>query len=419
MGNAIHKRAWRHARAYGSSLLSYQNDCVSKLQYVNNENTTDVQSTISFFYTTLIISTSNILSMLWALDAFGPDPVGWVQPQTERVHMWDPVVKPLHLQPVFDFADHTPDVTVCQDAAGCFKTVQEAVDAAVAKLKGQNRFVIKIKAGVYEETVKVPFDKTNLMFIGDGIGKTIITSNFNLEGFTVFESATVSVIGDGFFATNITFQNTAGPDDRQAVAFHSSSEFSYIENCEFLGNHGTLYVHSNRQLYKSCHIEGNVDFIFGNGAAIFQDCTILVRPRPLQPEGGETNVIAAQGRTDPVQSTGFVFLGCVISGTDEYIKLYNANPNLHNNYLGRPLEVYSRTVYINCTMEVIIKPDGWAPKDGDVGLDTLFFGEFGNSGPGADTSKRVKWSSQIPEEHIVVYSVENFLQGDDWILTDY
>ncbi|XP_074265138.1 putative pectinesterase/pectinesterase inhibitor 51 [Silene latifolia] len=421
MNKPISKGAWRDARARASSILSNEYDCASKLTRVNDENSTEVQSTLAFFYTTLIPSTSNVMGLLWARDTYGTDPMMWEEAKTERNQKWDPLVKPLHLQPLFDFADHTPDVTVCKEAGtACFTSVQEAVNVALSNLKKENRFVIRIKEGVYEETVRVPFDKTNLMLIGDGIGKTIITNAVNFPGSTVYECATFSVLGDGFFATNITFQNTAGTaEELQSVAFHSSSEFSYIENCEFLGYHGTLYVHSSRQLYKSCRIEGNVDFIFGNGAAIFQDCTILVRPRMLNPETEETNVIAAHGRNDPAQTTGFVFLGCVISGTDDYLKLYNANPNLHTNYLGRPSEIYSRTVYINCTMEVLINPDGWAPKDGDFGLMTLYYGEFGNSGPGADTSKRVKWSSQIPEEHLSVYSVENFLQGNDWILTDY
>lgn len=129
-------------------------------------------------------------------------------------------------------------------------------------------------------------------------------------------------------ASGITFENTAGPDVHQAVAFRSDGDLSIIENCGFLGNQDTLYVHSLRQFYKSCHIEGNVDFIFGNAAAFFQDCVILVRPRQLNPEKGENNAITAQGRTDPAQSTGLVFENCMINGTERYIQLYQSNPKV-------------------------------------------------------------------------------------------
>lgn len=223
------------------------------------------------------------------------------------------------------------------------------------------------------------------------------------------------VLGDGFMASGLTIQNTAGPDAHQAVAFRSDSDLSVIQDCEFLGNQDTLYAHSLRQFYKSCKIQGNVDFIFGNSASIFQDCEILVRPRQLKPEKGENNAITAQGRTDPAQATGFVFQNCLINGTQEYMSLYYSKPKVHKNYLGRPWKEYSRTVFIHCTLEALVTPAGWMPWSGDFALKTLFYGEFENSGAGSKTSERVGWSSQILAQHVFSYSVQNFIQGDEWI----
>lgn len=54
------------------------------------------------------------------------------------------------------------------------------------------RFVIYIKGGAYVENVEVERKKTNLMFIGDGIGKTIVKASRNVvDGWTTFRSATV------------------------------------------------------------------------------------------------------------------------------------------------------------------------------------------------------------------------------------
>lgn len=55
------------------------------------------------------------------------------------------------------------------------------------------------------------------------------------------------------------------------------------------------------------------------------------------------------------------------------------------------------------------------PWDKEFALKTLYYGEYKNAGAGSGTSGRVKWSNQIPAEHVVSYSVGNFIQGDRWI----
>lgn len=218
-------------------------------------------------------------------------------------------------------------------------------------------------------------------------------------------------------ASGLTIENTAGADAHQAVAFRSDSDLSVVQNCEFIGNQDTLYVHSLRQYYKSCRIQGNIDFIFGQSASFFQDCLILVAPRQTEPEKGDQNAVTAHGRIDPAQSTGFVFQDCVINGTGSYMALYNSKPEVHKTYLGRPWKEYSRTVFVHCTIEALISADGWLPWSGEFALSTLYYGEFQNKGPGSETSKRVNWSSVVPDEHVDLFSLQNFIQGDQWIPT--
>ncbi|KAM1123672.1 hypothetical protein ACFX1X_005138 [Malus domestica] len=103
-----------------------------------------------------------------------------------------------------------------------YQTVQEVVNPVPDDARDK-RFVIRIKAGVYEETIGVPLEKRNVVFLGDGIGKIVITASLN---------------------------NTVGPDAHQAVAYRSTIDLSVIENCEFIGNQDTLYAHGNRQFYK-------------------------------------------------------------------------------------------------------------------------------------------------------------------------
>ncbi|KDO58343.1 hypothetical protein CISIN_1g009085mg [Citrus sinensis] len=415
--DALPRGKLKDARAWYSAALTYQYDCWSALKYVND--TKQVGETMAFL-DSLTGLTSNALSMMMSFDNFGDDFNAWRAPQTERAGFWE---KGGSGAAQFGFRGGFPSkltagVTVCKDGSCKYKTLQDAVNAAPDNVPAK-RFVINIKAGVYEETVRVPFEKKNVVFLGDGMGKTVITGSLNVgqQGVSTYESATVGVLGDGFMASGLTIQNTAGPDAHQAVAFRSDSDLSIIENCEFLGNQDTLYAHSLRQFYKKCRIQGNVDFIFGNSPSIFQDCEILVAPRQLKPEKGENNAVTAHGRTDPAQWSGFVFQNCLINGTEEYMKLYYSKPRVHKNYLGRPWKEYSRTVFIHCNLEALVHPDGWLPWSGDFALKTLYYGEFQNTGPGSKTANRVPWSSQIPAEHVNAYSVQNFIQGDEWIST--
>ncbi|KAH0936724.1 hypothetical protein HID58_004185 [Brassica napus] len=406
----------KNARAWLSAALVYQYDTWSALKYVND--TKQVGETMSFL-DGLIHVTSNALSMMVSFDNFGDNVESWTPPRTERDGFWEKTGPGLGSEPNLGFPSGLKeDVTVCKTGKCGYKTVQEAVNAAPED-NGAVKFVIKISEGVYEETVRVPFEKKNVVFIGDGMGKTVITGSLNagMPGITTYNTATVGVVGDGFMARDLTFQNTAGPDAHQAVAFRSDSDFSLLENCEFLGNQDTLYAHGLRQFYKKCRIQGNVDFIFGNSASVFQECEILIAPRQLKPEKGEKNAVTAQGRVDPSQSTGFVFLNCLINGTEEYMKLYKAKPKVHKNYLGRPWKEFSRTVFIGCDLEALIIPDGWLPWTGEFALKTLYYGESKNTGSGSDRSKRVSWSSEIPDEHVRVYSVANFIQADEWALS--
>lgn len=80
------------------------------------------------------------------------------------------------------------NIVVAQDGSGNVKTIKEAV--ATASRAGGSRYVIYIKAGTYNENIEVKLK--NIMFVGDGIGKTIITGSKSVGGgATTFRSATV------------------------------------------------------------------------------------------------------------------------------------------------------------------------------------------------------------------------------------
>lgn len=191
-----------------------------------------------------------------------------------------------------------------------------------------------------------------------------------------------AVDGQKFIAVNMTFENTAGPEEGQAVALRSSSDFSIFYHCGIKGYQDSKYPFRNRQFYRECRISGTVDFIFGDAKAVFQKCDIV--PRQALPK--QSNTITAQGQKSIDTSSGFSFQLCNIYGDSDLISSNNPTPT----YLGRPWKNYSTTVFIESTMSNIIMPEGWLRWNPDF-ESTLFYGEYRNSGLGAKTDKRVKW----------------------------
>ncbi|CAA3006795.1 pectinesterase pectinesterase inhibitor U1 [Olea europaea subsp. europaea] len=302
----------------------------------------------------------------------------------------------------------TPDVVVAADGSGNYRTVSAAV--AAAPEKSSRRYVIKIKAGIYRENVEVPKKKTNIMFLGDGRSNTIITGSRNVkDGSTTFHSATVAVVGERFLARDITFQNTAGPSKHQAVALRVGADLSAFYRCDMLAYQDTLYVHNNRQFFIQCLISGTVDFIFGNAAAVFQDCDIHAR----RPDSGQRNMVTAQGRTDPNQNTGIVIQKCRIGATSDLRTVQGNFPT----YLGRPWKMYSRTVIMQSSITNAIHPAGWHEWNGNFALETLFYGEHQNTGAGASITGRVKWGGHkvISVTEAQSYSAGRFIAGGSWL----
>ncbi|KAL6652921.1 hypothetical protein ACP70R_011846 [Stipagrostis hirtigluma subsp. patula] len=311
------------------------------------------------------------------------------------------------------------DATVCKPSSAAkpcdYTTVQAAVDAAPNYTAGH--FVITVAAGIYKENVVISYEKTNILLVGEGMGATVITASrsVGIDGLGTYETATVAVTGDGFRARDITFENTAGAGAHQAVAFRSDSDRSVLENVEFRGHQDTLYARTMRQLYRRCHIVGTVDFIFGNAAAMFEECVIRTVPRAEGARKSARNVVAANGRIDPGQTTGFVFQNCIVDGSKEFVELFHAKPQSYRLYLGRPWKEYARTVYVSCYFGMVVRPEGWLPWRQDFALKTLYYGEFDSRGPGANSSARVEWSSQSSEQHMRFYSAENFIQHHEWV----
>ena len=290
------------------------------------------------------------------------------------------------------------DFIVAKDGKGDFITIQDAFDA-VPHLR-KNRTYIFVKNGTYKEKLILPSTKTNVSLIGESANKTIITyddyaSKKNIFGENVGTSGSSSffVFGDGFYAENITFENSSGPVG-QAVAVRVDGDKVFFKNCRFLGFQDTLYPHGeeSRQYYKNCYIEGTVDFIFGWSTALFDSCEIYCK--------GNGYITAAS--TDRNTEFGFVFLNCTVKGE-------SSEPS---HYLGRPWRPYSYVAFINCDLGPQIKQSGWNNWSNPENEKTARYSEYENYGPGSNIDSRVGWSRQLAKEEADSITMDKIFK--DW-----
>ncbi|PUZ70804.1 hypothetical protein GQ55_2G264500 [Panicum hallii var. hallii] len=304
----------------------------------------------------------------------------------------------------------TPNVVVAKDGSGKYKTINEALNAMPKSNDG--RYVIQVKEGVYEEYVTITKTMVNVTLLGEGSKKSIVTGKKNfVDGLTTFKTATFTAQGDGFMAIGMGFQNTAGPEKHQAVALLVQSDKSIFLNCRMDAFQDTLYAHSKAQFYRNCVISGTIDFIFGDAAAVFQNCILVLR-RPMD---NQQNIATAQGRADAREATGFVLQKCEFQAETA---LRDAGRPPIRNYLGRPWRECSRTLIMESEIPDFIDKAGYMPWNGDFGLKTLWYAEYGNTGPGASTAGRVNWAGYkkvISKADATKFTVENFLHAQPWI----
>ena len=205
----------------------------------------------------------------------------------------------------------TPNYTV--SSSGTYKTVQSAVNAAIAA-GGSARKYILVNPGTYTELVFIPSgppitlygtgdasavkiqQKTSAPMTGTEYKALVPSANYTgsakswVDGCankgsgkigTTCSSAFI-IQNVGFQGKNLTITNTYGEDNPnaggqdQAVAVYSGADQVTLENVRMYGNQDTLWPNgTNKRFYaKNCFVEGDTDFIFGNGTAVFDNCEI-------------------------------------------------------------------------------------------------------------------------------------------------
>ncbi len=284
---------------------------------------------------------------------------------------------------------------VAKDGSGNYSTVQAAFDAAPSN--GSARWVIYVKNGTYKEMLSLASGKNNITIIGQSNTGTILTydnyaSKINPSTgaeYGTSGSASTFIYGSGFYACNVTFQNSAGTVG-QALAINVRGDKAVFKNCRFVGNQDTFYGHNCRQYFYDCYFEGTTDFIFGPSIAFFESCRIYTK--------GGSAITAAS--TESYVPYGYVFNRCTVTGTGTSI-----------TDLGRPWRPYASVAFMNSSLSSAIKPTGWNDWGDSANQATARFAEYANTGDGSNMSGRPAWIKRLSASEASNYNVSNVLKG--------
>lgn len=234
--------------------------------------------------------------------------------------------------------------------------------------------VIRLAEGEYRQ--KAVIRTPGLTIIGAGPDKTRIVFDDYAEkldsrgvAYNTFRTYTLAVCADGVSMEELTVENDAGAPERkgQEVALSVCADGFRMERCILRSTQDTLFLGPlppdlidryegflrdelrrggvMRQTFRQCRIDGSVDFIFGCGSALFQECEIRsVKDVRIQ------GFAAAPAHTRD-QATGFLFRECRFTA-EEGVPAGSV-------YLARPWRDYGLAEFVNCSYGPHIIPDGF------------------------------------------------------------
>lgn len=310
----------------------------------------------------------------------------------------------------------TAEVTVALDGSGDFGSVQAAI-GSIPVGNTQPR-TITIKPGFYREAVNVWADRPNVTLQGATANPADVVISYDTpaNGAKFFGgtwgaagSATLNVLAENTIVRNLTVENAydeAVNGGSQALAVRTVADKVTFDNTRFLGNQDTYLADTTgrdataRTYLKNCYIEGDVDFLYGRGTAVFDGCTIHSLDR-----GSDTNngYIVAPSTKDS-NPYGFLIVNSTLTS--------NAAPGTVS--LGRPWfassdpNAHPMAVIRDSNLGNHIAKQGWSDMSGHAWTEGRF-AEFNNTGPGAYINE---FHPQLTPEEALKFTKDTFL--GDW-----
>jgi len=282
-------------------------------------------------------------------------------------------------------------LTVAADNSGDFCSVQSAIDFVPAN--NTTPVTITVKKGAYNEINYIASNKPFITINGEDRNATIIQypNNANLNAGN--SRAMFGVDAPDFTLQNITLWNTTQKGGSQAEAFRGNNSRILLNHVNLKSFQDTLLM-NGLAFVNDSYIEGDVDFMWGNGTVFFQNCEL----KSVSSGGYYTQIRNGQGQK------GNVYVNCKLTAAD----------GVTGDYLGRidpTVFPYSQVVYINCQMGPHILPVGWLLNNSNSAPNVQFW-EYGSTdlnGKPLDVSQRLNVSRQLTASEAAQWSDPKFV----------
>lgn len=270
-------------------------------------------------------------------------------------------------------------VVVAADGTGDFCTVQGAVDWVPAA--NTTRRYINVRNGTYQEIIRVSA-KHNLAFRGQHRKRTLVSypNNNNINASTNTR-ALWNVLANDISFDGFTLWNTTPDGGSQAEALRLNGQRCVVNGCDLRSYQDTFLINTagDTAYFRNSLIEGDADFIWGSGCAVFQSCEI---------KSLSSGYVCAM--RNPAGQNGAVFLDCRFTRAAGVTNVYVARVD-PNTYPSCSVAV------VNCAMDAHITSAGWLLSA--TGPTTaLRFWEYQSTdlvGAALNVSGRASFSSQI------------------------
>ncbi|MDQ1289656.1 MAG: pectinesterase [Actinomycetota bacterium] len=294
-------------------------------------------------------------------------------------------------------------ITVAADGSGTHRSVQAAVSAASPGT------TIKIKPGTYSGRVSIPSGKSGISLVGT-TGRpedVVITGSTPQSSSGAAGSATVLNLAKNTTIKAVTIANTYGRGT-QALALYAGGDRQIYDTVRILGHQDTLLSWTGnsgsrvRQYVYNSYIEGDVDFIYGNGTLVIDRSTIYSLSR-----NSSNNGYITAGSTYADNPYGILVNRSKVTG-DASAKSVALGRCWH---AGGASNATGQVLFRESDLgEHIRQSSAWQDMSG-FSWKTCRFSEYANSGAGKSngTSDRPQLSSSKAGD----YTPQRYLAGSD------